>query len=511
MEQTLTPTYLRSVVRRRALYFLVPLLVGSAATVGVVMSLPAVYRSTATILVESQQIPADLIRSTITALASERLQVIEQRIMARDNILKIARKFNLLADKTTLSTTDLVERVKKRIVIEQMEANVNSRRGSERLTVAFRVAYEDENPATAAAVANELVTSILSEDVKSRTSLAAETTRFLDKEAQSLAASLDAVEGKLSAFRLQNADALPEKLQFNMGQLEKTQKNMVDIERELLTIDQDKRFLSFEHSVRVATAQGVTSPGGKDDLQSQINTLKSQLASFATIYSENHPEMRMRRKALEALEAQKAEIDKAIKAAASIPAPDEENLSIDEQLAAQKIKSLDDRSAFLKDQLSELSKTAEELRKSLDDMTEKLAQARLSQRLEQDQQAERFEVIEQPIQPQEPTSPNRPKLMGLGGAMAAALGGGLALALEFFDDTIRTVAGFEARTGLRPISVIPYITNGAERRSRWRRIVLLTLGGILIAALALAAVHFLYRPLDDIYYRILLKLRALSA
>lgn len=173
---------------------------------------------------------------------------------------------------------------------------------------------------------------------------------------------------------------------------------------------------------------------------------------------------------------------------------------------ADTLRATIDRSPDVGGALGALERQREGLRKSLDDMTEKLAQARLSERLEQDQQAERFEVIEQPIQPQEPTSPDRPKLMGLGAAMAAALGGGLALALEFFDDTVRTVAGFEGRTGLRPLSVIPYISNGAERRARWRRIILLIVAALLIAAACVAAVHLFYKPLDMIYYRLLQKL-----
>ena len=40
---------------------------------------PAIYQAEAKILVESQQIPDDLARSTVTADAGERLQLIQQR------------------------------------------------------------------------------------------------------------------------------------------------------------------------------------------------------------------------------------------------------------------------------------------------------------------------------------------------------------------------------------------------------------------------------------------------
>jgi polysaccharide biosynthesis transport protein len=515
MNQMLSPAYLLSVVRRRALYVLIPLILGVAATVGIVMSLPAIYTSKATILVESQQIPADLVRSTITALASERLQVIEQRIMARDNVLEIARKYKLFAKQPNLSITDLVEKVKARIKIEQTNLGVKGGRGSDRLTVAFAVSYE-------------LVTSILGEDVKARTGLASETSRFLEKEVSRLSLALADVETRLGEARLQNLEALPEKLQFNMNQLEKTQKSMVDIERQLLSIEENKRFLSFEQSVRVAASKGTIGAGGKDELSQRINALKSELLTLSVSYSESHPEMRIRRKALQALEAEKATIDKAISQTVSdAPTPEAANLSIEEQVAAQKLKTLDDRTAFLKAQLDTLTKTADELQVliekapeiaaslislereqaglqgNLDEMSEKLDKAKLAERLEQDQQAERFEVIEQPIRPQAPSSPDRPKLMALGSAVAAALGLGLAFVTEMFDGTIRTVSSFEGHSGLRPLVVLPYITNVKETQKRRVRTLVWCVAVLILLLLAAAAVHFFYTPLDLLYYRLL--------
>jgi len=57
--------------------------------------LPPVYEASAKILVESQLIPIDLAQPTVTANALERVQAIEQRLMTRDNLLDIVRKFDL--------------------------------------------------------------------------------------------------------------------------------------------------------------------------------------------------------------------------------------------------------------------------------------------------------------------------------------------------------------------------------------------------------------------------------
>jgi succinoglycan biosynthesis transport protein ExoP len=59
----------------------------------VVIAIPPVYQSTGTILVESQTIPTDLIPSTAASLIDERIEIIRQRVMTRENLFKIIEKY----------------------------------------------------------------------------------------------------------------------------------------------------------------------------------------------------------------------------------------------------------------------------------------------------------------------------------------------------------------------------------------------------------------------------------
>jgi polysaccharide chain length determinant protein (PEP-CTERM system associated) len=528
MEKTLTPAYVRSIVRRRYLQFLIPAVTCAGIAFAVVASLPAIYRSQAKILVETQQIPPDLVPSMITALASERLQVIEQRITARDSILALAQKYKLFANKPNYSSSDIVEEVRSRISIEQQELQIGRQSGRDRVAMIFTVAYQDENPEMAARVANELVTSILQEDVKTRTALALETSRFLEKETLRLADELADVEGQLSKFRIENAAALPSRMEFNVSLLEKTQKDLVDIDRELLSIEDTRRLVLFEQRIRATSPDGKPIPGSLADLEQRINVLKSEIATLSGNYSNTHPEMRARRKALQALEAERAALKESIAKETSDTAQSESGAQgVEEQVTEEKLKSLDARVDFLKKQKIELTRNADDLRatikrapevgaaesdlehrreglrKSLDDIGEKLAQAKLSERLEQDQQSERFEVIEQPVRPQAPSAPNRRRLLALSGALSAAFAGAIVYGLEFLDDAVRTSAGFEGKTGLRPLTSIPYIDTGPEvRRRRWR-LLAMALGALTLLAAAAAGIHYFVKPLDEIYFRLL--------
>jgi uncharacterized protein involved in exopolysaccharide biosynthesis len=200
----LQPAYYLSVFRRRWLYFLVPfasvLLVGAAVT----YLWPATYFSEGKILVQSQQIPTELVRPTVTSAAQERIQVIEQRTMTRDNLLAIVDKFKLFPERRALmSPTQLVELMKNSIKIEPVAQPLAfSRSNSLNPTVIFTVGFEYSDPQNAARVANELVTRILDLDLRDRTSRATDTTKFLAREVQRLQSESSLIDAKLAQAKL---------------------------------------------------------------------------------------------------------------------------------------------------------------------------------------------------------------------------------------------------------------------------------------------------------------------
>jgi uncharacterized protein involved in exopolysaccharide biosynthesis len=166
---------------------------------------PATYLSEGKILVQSQQIPTELVRPTVTSAAQERIQVIEQRTMSRDNLVAIVDKFQLFPDKRTLmSITELVALMKKQAKIAPVDVQLDFKQRSrlENPTIVFSVGFEYSDPATAARVANELMTRILSEDLRDRTSRATDTTKFLAREVQKLQADNAALDARIAQLRL---------------------------------------------------------------------------------------------------------------------------------------------------------------------------------------------------------------------------------------------------------------------------------------------------------------------
>ena len=87
-----------AVFLRRLPYFLVIVAFLTAVAVTVAMILPPVYTSSASMLVEPQQIPGELAQTTVPVNPYEQAQIIEQRLMTRANLLALAKRIGLYAD-----------------------------------------------------------------------------------------------------------------------------------------------------------------------------------------------------------------------------------------------------------------------------------------------------------------------------------------------------------------------------------------------------------------------------
>jgi capsule polysaccharide export protein KpsE/RkpR len=147
-------------------------------------------------------------------------------------------------------------------------------------------------------------------------------------------------------------------------------------------------------------------------------------------------------------------------------------------------------------ELNSLDRDYQSLQSEYQQSQAKLEDALTGERLEQDRQAERFEVIEQASIPTKPTKPNRPKIIMAGSFGGFAFGAGLVVLFEMLDNSIRTAADVKKYVQLKPIAEIPYVSTIAERqRGRWRFAFILAVLIGLVAGM-LAAIHFYYMPLD---------------
>jgi polysaccharide biosynthesis transport protein len=218
-----------------------------AAIVAVVW--PPTYRSTATILIEEQEIPPDLVRSTISSYADERIQVISQQVMTRANLLQIADKYRLYERyRRTHTTEETLDRLRRDIKLDILKADVVDPRSGSRTTatIAFTLAYDGETPDGAQKVANELVSLYLNENLKNRQQKTAETSSFLAEEVAKLSQHIAEAEKNLAVFKAKNMARLPELVTLNMQLRDRTDSELKEVEREIMSLDERKFYLESQ-------------------------------------------------------------------------------------------------------------------------------------------------------------------------------------------------------------------------------------------------------------------------
>lgn len=271
----------------------------------VALFLPPVYRSTATILIEEQEIPQDLVRSTITSFADQRIQVIKQQVMTRANLMQIIDKYHLYADeRRRMTTEEILEKMNEDIQLNIVSANVTDRvRGTiTTATIAFTLSYGGENPAAVQKVANELVSLYLNENLKSRQQKTAETSSFLNEESTKLGKYIAEIEAKLATFKAKNVGRLPELQTVNLQMRDRTDSEIMSVDQQVSAAEERKFYLEGQLA-QIKPNSYMVSAGGERilDPEERLKSLQAQYASLTGVYSPNHPDVVKMRREMDSL------------------------------------------------------------------------------------------------------------------------------------------------------------------------------------------------------------------
>ncbi len=298
-EEAIEPTkdladYLDALRRRRKGIILITTVL-MVVSVLVAYLIPPVYRSSATILIEEQEIPKDLIRSTITAYAWQRIQTIGQRVMTRSNLLRLINRFGLYPDKRRSDTTDeLIKRMRHDIKVSPITAKViDPATGQPRpATIAFKLSYNGQTAVVAQKVDNELTSLYLNENLKSRTEQATNTYDFLSSEVQKLQTHINQLEAKIATFKEKHLNSLPDLQQLDMQLLDRNETELLDSNNGLRSLQRRKTYLEGQ----LAQIDPNTPTIGPDghlilDPQSRLEALETEYATKRAKYYPDYPDV----------------------------------------------------------------------------------------------------------------------------------------------------------------------------------------------------------------------------
>ena len=491
-----------SIFLRRLPYFLVIAAFVSAIGIAVASILPASYSATATILVESPQIPGDLAQSTVPVNPVEQIQIIERRLMTRANLLSLASKFGIHADKPGMSADAIVEDMRSRIWV--FASAPGPRQGPGATTVA--VCFASSDPRQAADVTNELVTLILQENVSLRTNRAGDTLAFFESEAERLSGELDRLSNRIMEFKSANQDALPDSLGFRRNQQTTMQERLIQLQREETALRDTRERVTriYEQTGRLALAAEPGTPEEKD-----LQELQRQLLEAQAVYAPTHPSIRL-------LETRIAALQKRVDEQHALTASEFEGMSeLDIQLSeidgaadGDRRRARAPRGGARPDRQDDQGDPGQRARPGRAragprqypdpvrcDRREPIA-GRHRRAHRGDLEGRAFSLVEPAVAPTAPDKPNRVLIAGAGVAGGLGAGLGFIVLLELLNRSIRRPAELSAQLGIQPFATIPYIRTGRELR--WKRGILVSALVVIAVAIpaALLAIHTYYVPLD---------------
>jgi uncharacterized protein involved in exopolysaccharide biosynthesis len=329
------------------------------ATIAGALLWPSTYRSTATILIEEPDVPNDLVKSTVSTFANDRLQVIQQRVMTNQNLSDIIDRFGLYQDMLAdTPRSQIIMAMRNKIDMEVVSADVAQQQKptaqqQQQASIAFTVSFDSASPQVAQQVAGRLTDLYLAENVQSRQEKAAGTVEFMNQQSQKLYAEVEDLGKKLSDFRAQNAGALPEQLAANMQVLGQMQQTLMQNQRDASALAEKKTFLQNQLG-SVSPYMPMTAQGQPATPQAQLMALELQYVDLSAKYGPKHPDVVHLQKQIDSLKAQVGTGDS--------PAP-----------AQQQLAQLQQQLADALQRYGENHPEVQKLRKQLDDLKADLA------------------------------------------------------------------------------------------------------------------------------------------
>lgn len=487
--------YLALALKRLPL--LLSLLVATTAVgVALALTLPPTYSAKARLLVENAQIATSMVESTVQTTADKQLQIIEERLVTRANMIDAANKYDVFPEGGKMLPDDIFEAMVRRTQIKVTD-------GNDRRVTLMEITFEADDPRTAANIVNEFVTLVESESAEISRGEATQTAEFFEAEVKRLSEALSIKSSEIVAFKEANKDALPEEQSYRMDRQNQIQERVSVNSRDLVSLREQRNRL-----LAVGTGMGADQPL-LSPKQQQLAGLQSELNNALSVYSESNPRVKLIRAQIERLESSMVTGDSAAQDL------DPMQTILDLQLA-----DIDSRIAYLEEDIAKSEAEIARLREAIEKTPENgillealtrdyenvqgqynrsvasLATAKIGESIEVQGKGERVSVIERAVPPSNPSGPNRKLIAGGGVFAGGALATLLFVLLELMNRTIRRPIDLARGLGVQPLVTIPYIEHEAVSNRRRIAYTILIFGAVVSALVAIWAVHVYYLPLD---------------
>jgi uncharacterized protein involved in exopolysaccharide biosynthesis len=440
--------HLPVIVWQRRYYVLACIFILLLAGTVAAFALPRTYRSTATLLVQSQDLPTNLVDSPTTGAVEQRIARIREQVLSRGDLIQLIEQNDLYSDeRRSKPLSKVIEKMRHATTVAALSSDIGQQSGTQNSTIAISMSYDYPDPLKAQAVLQSFVSKFLSMDSQDVEDQASLTERFLQDQANKLQSQISEIEGQLTALKARNGAALASS----------------GVPPLIDTGSFSAQITSLQNENRQLIAQSRRPSQGNGALA----TAEAQLAAAEAQYSDTHPDVIAARERVAQLRRTQGSDD-----SSTIQEQIAANNSAIHQLMDQRDATLSRanaamagqaRAPAIMEQAMQLENRATTLRNQYQTVSENLLKAQNSSRMASEQRAERLSLVEPANLPDHPYSPNRPLLIAGGAAAGLLLGLLVALGLELAMKPVRSPKQIE-RLGLSMIGVVPLLKTKTKSR-----------------------------------------------
>lgn len=443
--------HLPTILWHRRLYVIVSFVLLFLVGLVTAYTLPTMYRSSATMLVESPDLPSDIVEAPGTGEIEQRIAKIREQVLSRGDLISLIEQNDLYpSERRSQPMSYVVSKMRQATTVGALAGDIgqqgNNKKGN---VIAINMDFDYPDPEKAQAVMQAYVTQFMrmnSDQLEDQANL---TVRYLQEQAAKLKTQVDGVEGQITGLKASNGALLA-------GANGPTYVDTGGYTAQITNLESQNRQLILQSS------------GGAAD--PELAAAEAALANAQAMYSDTHPDVALARERLAAIKRSRPAGPTGLS-----PAVQEQirsnNVAI-AQITASRDAAISRANAALAgqsrqpvvlQQVMQLEGQAANLRDQYNAVANNLLKAQASARLANEQRGERLSLVDPPNLPDSPHWPNRP-LVILGGA-AAGIGLGLLLAMlvELLNRPMRSPNQLNSM-GLPVLGVVPILQTNARKK-----------------------------------------------
>jgi uncharacterized protein involved in exopolysaccharide biosynthesis len=471
---------LREVLERRGLLAAAVFLSIFAVLGTATISLPALYRANAVLIVEPARDGGDLPGELTT-----RLDAIQQRLQSRDEALARARRLHLYPELVARSQeTAVVEQMKKDTRITTRASADANGRGA---LVSVTVSYRGRDPETAALVCNSLAEFYVEEDDRLRSQRYAGRAEMLKRRLDETRRRLDDQERRFGDLRHHRRGGANEGGDADAAAVERLSARLRAVREE--------RMRTLERRDRLIKQVSESDPRGA--ASTRLARLRQDLVERRLRLTDKHPDVLQLEAEVAALEQEAAApVRAAGTEAAAAPQLREALREVEAELGPMKSEEarLSQELASYQDRLARTAGPRSISDASRDYQAAQETYGALLRRYEDAQLADSAEAalgsrlawLDRAVPPAGPSGPPRLRLLLLALLAAMAAAAAATAAAEQLDDTFRSVDDIRAFTTVPVLATVASlgapVDRQAQRRLLGRRLALAAVAVVLVAA-----------------------------